>query len=132
MCVVYMANTTRRSIELEPKTLSQGQLSHARKVAADVVQKMEPKGASALFTEGLEHSSEEEMTEVDEEEEHEEKDVEEIKPVGCIEKIEEKIEEKVCNMNVYSSSSSSVMVDSSSSSDQLHHIHQHEPLSAPF
>ncbi|KAK4269332.1 hypothetical protein QN277_022503 [Acacia crassicarpa] len=127
-----MANPTRRSIELEPKTLSQGQLSQARKVAADVVQKMEPKRASALFTEGLEHSSEEEMTEVDdEEEEHEEKDVEEIKPVGCIEKIEEKIEEKVCNMSVYSSSSS-IMVDSLSSSDQLHHIHQHEPLSAPF
>ncbi|XP_054779609.1 uncharacterized protein LOC129287471 isoform X2 [Prosopis cineraria] len=110
-----MANTTRRSIELEPKTLNQGQISQARKVAADVVQKMEPKEASSLFTEV------EEMMDGDEE-----KVVE--KQVGCMNKIE-MMEEKACNniINLYSPA----MVDSPSD-HQLHTIHQNEPLSAPF
>ncbi|XP_041020155.1 uncharacterized protein LOC121261812 [Juglans microcarpa x Juglans regia] len=37
------------SIEMEPKTLNQGQLNRAREVAADVVQKMEPNEASIVF-----------------------------------------------------------------------------------
>ncbi|KAH7547233.1 hypothetical protein FEM48_Zijuj01G0288000 [Ziziphus jujuba var. spinosa] len=41
------------SIELEPRTLNQGQLNHVREVAADVVQKLEPHEASTLFVEGL-------------------------------------------------------------------------------
>ncbi|KAM5579152.1 hypothetical protein ABKV19_009104 [Rosa sericea] len=41
------------SIEMEPRTLSQVQLNHAREMAADVVQKMEPNEASATFSEGL-------------------------------------------------------------------------------
>ncbi|KAI4331429.1 hypothetical protein MLD38_029619 [Melastoma candidum] len=40
-------------IELEPRTLSQVQLNHAREAAADVVGKMEPAGATTIFTEGL-------------------------------------------------------------------------------
>ncbi|XP_062023972.1 uncharacterized protein LOC133740110 [Rosa rugosa] len=41
------------SIEMEPRTLSQVQLNHAREMAADVVQKMESNEASATFSEGL-------------------------------------------------------------------------------
>ncbi|KAI5336994.1 PREDICTED: LOC110613993 [Prunus dulcis] len=41
------------SIELEPRTLSEGQLNHARELAADVVEKMEPEEASAIFIQGL-------------------------------------------------------------------------------
>ncbi|KAJ4828292.1 hypothetical protein Tsubulata_034963 [Turnera subulata] len=41
------------SIELEPRTLNEGQLNHAREVAADVVQKMEPKEASIVVIKGL-------------------------------------------------------------------------------
>nr|XP_011466665.1 PREDICTED: uncharacterized protein LOC105352133 [Fragaria vesca subsp. vesca] len=41
------------SIEMEPKTLSQVQLNHAREKAADVVQKTESSEASATFSEGL-------------------------------------------------------------------------------
>ncbi|KAJ8756172.1 hypothetical protein K2173_024719 [Erythroxylum novogranatense] len=37
------------SIEMEPRTLSEGQLSQARQVAADVVQKLVPKEASTIF-----------------------------------------------------------------------------------
>ncbi|CAK9310682.1 unnamed protein product [Citrullus colocynthis] len=36
------------SIELEPKTLNQGQLHQAREVAADVVQKLEPSETSTV------------------------------------------------------------------------------------
>ncbi|XVF26816.1 hypothetical protein REPUB_Repub14bG0051600 [Reevesia pubescens] len=39
------------SIEMEPRTLNQGQLNHAREMAADVAQKMEPREASAIFIE---------------------------------------------------------------------------------
>ncbi|XP_030464605.1 uncharacterized protein LOC115684051 [Syzygium oleosum] len=38
-------------IEMEPRTLRQGQLNHAREVAADVIQKMEPNKATSIFTE---------------------------------------------------------------------------------
>ncbi|KAG4211707.1 hypothetical protein ERO13_A02G118500v2 [Gossypium hirsutum] len=41
------------SIEMEPRTLNQGQLNHARGMAADVAQKMDPKEASASFIEGI-------------------------------------------------------------------------------
>ncbi|WCJ40843.1 hypothetical protein M5689_021743 [Euphorbia peplus] len=37
------------SIETEPRTLREAQLNHAREVAADVVQKMEPKQVSPIF-----------------------------------------------------------------------------------
>ncbi|KAL2338039.1 hypothetical protein Fmac_012485 [Flemingia macrophylla] len=47
-----MANTSC-PIELEPRTLNQVQLTQAREVAAEVVQKLEPCEASALFIEGL-------------------------------------------------------------------------------
>ncbi|XP_012069104.1 uncharacterized protein LOC105631559 isoform X2 [Jatropha curcas] len=42
-------------IELEPKTLKEDQLIHAREVAADVVQKMEPEEAQAstIFIKGM-------------------------------------------------------------------------------
>lgn len=69
---------------------------------------------------GLEHSVEEEETDVDEEEEEE---VEEEK----VEKIEIIEEKGACNISVYPP----LMVDSPSS-DNLHIHHQHEPLSAPF
>ncbi|XP_020225401.1 uncharacterized protein LOC109807295 isoform X2 [Cajanus cajan] len=45
-----MANTSC-PIELEPRTLNQVQLTQAREVAAEVVQKLEPCEASALFIE---------------------------------------------------------------------------------
>ncbi|KAK6264125.1 hypothetical protein QQP08_019260 [Theobroma cacao] len=41
------------SIETEPRTLNQGQLNHAREMAADVAQKLEPREASATLIEGL-------------------------------------------------------------------------------
>ncbi|KAL6285633.1 hypothetical protein ACE6H2_010023 [Prunus campanulata] len=41
------------SIELEPRTLSEGQLNYARGLAADVVEKMEQEEASAVFIQGL-------------------------------------------------------------------------------
>ncbi|KAG6415791.1 hypothetical protein SASPL_123209 [Salvia splendens] len=41
------------SIELEPRTLKQGQLDHAREIAVDIVQTKEPDEASTMFTEGL-------------------------------------------------------------------------------
>ncbi|XP_038712915.1 uncharacterized protein LOC120006871 [Tripterygium wilfordii] len=41
------------SIELEPRTLKEGQLNHAREVAADVVQNMQPSDASDIFIKGL-------------------------------------------------------------------------------
>ncbi|KAH6781359.1 hypothetical protein C2S52_001890 [Perilla frutescens var. hirtella] len=39
------------SIELEPRTLKQGQLNHAREIAVDIVQKNEPDEASTIFNE---------------------------------------------------------------------------------
>ncbi|XP_042492449.1 uncharacterized protein LOC122072011 isoform X2 [Macadamia integrifolia] len=41
------------SIEMEPKTLNQGQLNNAMEAAADIVQKMKPHKASNVFIEGL-------------------------------------------------------------------------------
>ncbi|KAK2654679.1 hypothetical protein Ddye_014535 [Dipteronia dyeriana] len=46
-------------IEMEPKTLNQGQLNIAREVAADVVQKMESKEATIALIKGLESVREE-------------------------------------------------------------------------
>ncbi|KAK4413846.1 hypothetical protein Salat_2797400 [Sesamum alatum] len=37
------------SIELEPRTLNQGQLNHAREIAVDIVQRKEPDEASTIF-----------------------------------------------------------------------------------
>ncbi|KAJ7011875.1 hypothetical protein NC653_002080, partial [Populus alba x Populus x berolinensis] len=47
-CGFSMANICC-SIEMEPRTLREAQLSHAREEAADVAQKMEPKEASDVF-----------------------------------------------------------------------------------
>ncbi|XP_022724816.1 uncharacterized protein LOC111281352 [Durio zibethinus] len=47
-----MAANVCCSIEMEPRTLKQGQLNHAREMAADVAQKMK-EDASAVFIEGL-------------------------------------------------------------------------------
>ncbi|XP_077228558.1 uncharacterized protein LOC143861526 [Tasmannia lanceolata] len=41
------------SIEMEPRTLSQGELSTAREEAVFIVQKKEPDEASTIFTEGM-------------------------------------------------------------------------------
>ncbi|CBI36081.3 hypothetical protein VitviT2T_013361 [Vitis vinifera] len=41
------------SIEMEPRTLNEGQLHHAREAAVDIVQKMEPKEASNVFADGM-------------------------------------------------------------------------------
>ncbi|OIT21813.1 PREDICTED: uncharacterized protein LOC109218406 [Nicotiana attenuata] len=46
-----MANF-RCSIEMEPKTLNQGQLNLAREVAVDIVQNTESDEASNIFVEG--------------------------------------------------------------------------------
>ncbi|XVE88832.1 hypothetical protein DITRI_Ditri19aG0100300 [Diplodiscus trichospermus] len=48
-----MANNVCCSIEMEPRTLNQGQINHAREMAADAAQKMERREASAIFIEGL-------------------------------------------------------------------------------
>ncbi|XWS20236.1 hypothetical protein CRYUN_Cryun31cG0082900 [Craigia yunnanensis] len=53
------------SIEMEPRTLNQGQLNQAREMAADVVQKRETREASAIFVEGLGLISGVEIKEVD-------------------------------------------------------------------
>ncbi|XP_068479493.1 uncharacterized protein [Phaseolus vulgaris] len=60
---ILMANT-RCPIELEPRTLNQVQLTQAREIAAEVVQKLEPCEASALFIEEvLEMEENENLTE---------------------------------------------------------------------
>ncbi|XP_024185484.1 uncharacterized protein LOC112190287 isoform X2 [Rosa chinensis] len=50
VCSFFMAKVCC-SIEMEPRTLSQVQLNHAREMAEDVVQKMESNEASATFSE---------------------------------------------------------------------------------
>ncbi|KAG4399280.1 hypothetical protein AAZX31_08G199800 [Glycine max] len=52
-----MANTCC-PIELEPRTLNQVQFTQAREVAAEVVQKLQPREASALFIEEVMHMDE--------------------------------------------------------------------------
>ncbi|KAL5729056.1 hypothetical protein ACHQM5_002060 [Ranunculus cassubicifolius] len=41
------------SIEMEPRTLSEVQLNHAREVAVHIIQNMEPNDSSTAFIEGL-------------------------------------------------------------------------------
>ncbi|KAL5756000.1 hypothetical protein ACOSP7_020423 [Xanthoceras sorbifolium] len=61
--MVFMADSTCCCIELEPKTLNQGQLNIAREVAADEIQKMESKEATNPLIKGLEPVGEEEQNE---------------------------------------------------------------------
>ncbi|KAF7843389.1 uncharacterized protein G2W53_000294 [Senna tora] len=120
-----MAKIRRCSIELEPMTLSQGQLSQAREVAQDVVKKLEPNEASALFIEGLEHPVKE--TDIE--------DADEAEKVGsCIQKQKQKAEDmnndekawgKVCSCN-YNNALAIVELKSPQSHIIIH------PLSAPF
>ncbi|XP_058192538.1 uncharacterized protein LOC131309870 [Rhododendron vialii] len=42
------------SIEMEPRTLNEGLMTHAREAAVDIVQKNEPNEASSIFMKGLE------------------------------------------------------------------------------
>ncbi|KAJ1388753.1 hypothetical protein SESBI_38844 [Sesbania bispinosa] len=76
-----MANTSC-SIELEPRTLSQVQLTQAREVAAQLVQKLEPNEASALLIEGLIHPIKEE-THMDENTRKAEGIPDDDKPCNC-------------------------------------------------
>ncbi|KAF9613564.1 hypothetical protein IFM89_008955 [Coptis chinensis] len=41
------------SIEMEPRTLNEGQLNHAREAAVDIIQKMDSVESSNAFIEGL-------------------------------------------------------------------------------
>ncbi|CAJ2663848.1 uncharacterized protein LOC123885150 [Trifolium pratense] len=101
-------------IELEPRTLNEVELSQARELAAEVVQKLEPNEASALFVEGIiMHPIKEEATIIDENESHIEKLID-------ITKKEETItHEEVCQCQC-------------SIESQSYTITLKEPLSAPF
>ncbi|KAL1292983.1 hypothetical protein HN51_053546 [Arachis hypogaea] len=95
------------SIELEPRTLSQVQLIQVREVAADVVQKLEPREASALFVEGLMHPMKDENGGKIEKAEDilNDDDDDEIKECEC-----------QCSFN----------------NENTNHVNLKEPLSAPF
>ncbi|KAJ6427496.1 hypothetical protein OIU84_022989 [Salix udensis] len=105
------------SIEMEPRTLSEGQLSHAREVAADVAQKMGPKEASAVFVNGLRPVvSIKEMSEVEGN-----GDRDDHKVAECREKTAEIIDKPCqCSCNPKDKESPD------------HHLDLKEPLSAPF
>ncbi|KAF9690108.1 hypothetical protein SADUNF_Sadunf01G0161500 [Salix dunnii] len=105
------------SIEMEPRTLSEGQLSHAREVAADVAQKMGPKEASAVFINGLRPVvSIKEMSQVEGS-----RDRHDNKVGECKEKTAEIID-RHCQC-------SGIPKDKESPD---HHLNLKEPLSAPF
>ncbi|KAK7255440.1 hypothetical protein RIF29_28849 [Crotalaria pallida] len=106
-----MENTTC-PIELEPRTLSQVQLTQAREVAAEVVQKLEPTEATALFLE-LIHPIKE-VRQIDENE----CQVEYL--IDCSEKEEVIPNEKACDCQC------------SCNSENPLHSNLKEPLSAPF
>ncbi|MED6138006.1 hypothetical protein PIB30_070299 [Stylosanthes scabra] len=93
------------SIELEPRTLSQVQLIQVREVAAEVVQKLEPREASAIFVEGLVHPLKDENGGKIEKEEVIMLDDDEIKECHC-----------QCSFN----------------NENTNHVNLKEPLSAPF
>ncbi|MED6118885.1 hypothetical protein PIB30_006676 [Stylosanthes scabra] len=93
------------SIELEPRTLSQVQLIQVREVAAEVVQKLEPREASAIFVEGLVHPLKDENN------------------GGKIEKeevimVDDEIKECQCQCSF--------------NNEITNHVNLKEPLSAPF
>ncbi|XP_019417955.1 PREDICTED: uncharacterized protein LOC109328784 isoform X2 [Lupinus angustifolius] len=102
---LLMENTSC-PIELEPRTLSQMQLTQAREVAAEIVQKLEPIEASTLFLEEIRKIGENE------------RQVEEL--IDCIEKDEFIHAEKACHCKC------SCNVENTLHSDIK------EPLSAPF
>ncbi|CAM8920434.1 unnamed protein product [Rhodiola kirilowii] len=54
------------SIEMEPRTLSEGQLNQAREIAGAIVNKFERRDAEIIFTEGLKpiHSTKEVGSEI--------------------------------------------------------------------
>ncbi|OWM76506.1 uncharacterized protein LOC116201164 [Punica granatum] len=110
-------------IEMEPKTLSQGQIDHAREVAADVVQKMEPSEASNIFVEGMKPvvpiSQMESLAEANNI----------VKPVDkTVENLKKALLEKPCQCLCNVEAPSSLLVDSPDNfMDALK-----EPLSAPF
>ncbi|CAM8910770.1 unnamed protein product [Rhodiola kirilowii] len=54
------------SIEMEPRTLSEGQLNQAREIAGGIVNKFERRDAEIIFTEGLKpiHSTKEVGSEI--------------------------------------------------------------------
>ncbi|XP_027344910.1 uncharacterized protein LOC113857294 [Abrus precatorius] len=103
-----MANTSC-SIELEPKTLNQVQLTQAREVAAEAVQKLEPNEASTLFIKGLMHPIKE-VTYMDEN----------GSQVDYMKKGEAIPDDKVCHCQC------------SCTTQTPFHINLKEPLSAPF
>ncbi|XP_061367500.1 uncharacterized protein LOC133310570 [Gastrolobium bilobum] len=107
-----MANTSC-SIELEPRTLSQVQLTQAREVAAEVVQKLEPSAASALFIEGLMHP-------IKEETQMEENGSQVEKLIDGSKKGEAVTDEKACHCQC------------SCTIEKPLYIDLKEPLSAPF
>ncbi|CAL0308746.1 unnamed protein product [Lupinus luteus] len=100
-------------IELEPRTLSQVQLTQARKVAAEIVKKLEPIEASTLFLEDLIYPIKE-IRKIGENESQ----VEEL--IDCIEKDEFINAEKACHCKC------------SCNAENTLHSDLKEPLSAPF
>ncbi|KAJ9190241.1 hypothetical protein P3X46_001465 [Hevea brasiliensis] len=107
------------SIEMEPRTLREGQLTHAREVAADVVQKMEPKEASNVFIEGLRSIPKMKVEEM-EENEHQQKH--KLLVVDCNEKAEPEMIESPCQCSL---DRSNIEMESPEQTIK-------EPLSAPF
>ncbi|OAY53062.1 uncharacterized protein LOC110613993 [Manihot esculenta] len=104
------------SIEMEPRTLREGQLTHAREVAADVVQKMELKEASIVFIEELKSVPAMKMEEM---EENENKEKHKFLNVDCKEDGEAPKIESPCQCSV---------TEMEYSPEQT----IKEPLSAPF
>ncbi|KAK2406216.1 hypothetical protein QL285_041973 [Trifolium repens] len=103
-------------IELEPRTLNEVELSQARELAAEVVEKLEPNEASALFVEGIIMHPIKEGTHMDENESQIEK------LIDITKKAENITHEEVCQCQCSSCSTES----------QSYTITLKEPLSAPF
>ncbi|PON54330.1 hypothetical protein PanWU01x14_195590 [Parasponia andersonii] len=104
------------SIELEPRTLKEGQLNHAREVAVDVVQKLEPHEATVIFIEGL-------------------------RPIGSIQKMKQITEEEEEDNRVGVLKENAQMIEipcqctctaTTTSTESLEQNKLREPLSAPF
>ncbi|XP_042484147.1 uncharacterized protein LOC122064505 [Macadamia integrifolia] len=111
------------SIEMEPRTLNQGELNNAREAAVDIVSKMEPQQASSVFIEGLRPvvplNRREEML-IKSDELHTPVDSKESTPVDS--KKSALVIERSCECSFTSTS-----IDESPEMEKLR-----EPLSAPF
>ncbi|KAI9162616.1 hypothetical protein LWI28_028976 [Acer negundo] len=114
------------SIEMEPKTLNQGQLNIAREVAADVVQKMESKEATIALIKGLESVREDQNYEqiLKEENSHNKHVIEGSCAIINSNEKPPQVIERPCQC--------SLMTNVNIAAESPDQINLKEPLSAPF